>query len=65
MKWQVVLCDEFAGETAELEQGLRVELFAELKVLEQFGPNLGRPKVDTLKGSRYPNMKELRFTYQR
>jgi hypothetical protein len=29
--------------------------------LEQFGPQLGRPRVDTLKGSRYGNMKELRF----
>ena len=29
--------------------------------LEQFGPQLGRPRVDTLKGSRHANMKELRF----
>ncbi len=65
MLWQVVLCDEFTKEAAELEPGLRVELFAELNVIEQFGPSLGRPKVDTLKGSRYANMKELRFTYQR
>jgi len=26
------------------------------------GPQLGRPYVDTLKGSKYPNMKELRVT---
>lgn len=31
------------------------------KLLEVYGPNLGRPHVDTLKGSRYANMKELRF----
>ena len=30
-------------------------------MLEQFGPRLGRPRVDTLKGSRHSNMKELRF----
>jgi hypothetical protein len=30
--------------------------------LEQFGPQTGRPRVDTLKGSRHPNMKELRFS---
>ena len=30
-------------------------------LLQQFGPNLGRPHVDTLKGSRHANMKELRF----
>ncbi len=32
-----------------------------LLTLEQFGPLLGRPRVDTLKGSRHANMKELRF----
>ena len=30
-------------------------------MLEQFGPQLGRPRVDTLNGSRHANMKELRF----
>jgi len=29
--------------------------------LEKVGPQLGRPRVDTLKGSRHANMKELRF----
>ena len=29
--------------------------------LMQFGSQLGRPRVDTLKGSRHANMKELRF----
>lgn len=36
-------------------------MLAHLKLLEQFGPQLGRPRVDTLKGSRHHNMKELRF----
>ena len=31
-------------------------------VLEEFGPQLGRPRVDTLKGSHHANMKELRFS---
>ncbi len=30
-------------------------------MLEQFGPQVGSPRVDTLKGSRHSNMKELRF----
>ena len=29
--------------------------------LRERGPALGRPEVDTLNGSRYTNMKELRF----
>jgi hypothetical protein len=37
------------------------EILAHARLLEQFGPQLGRPRVDTLKGSRYGNMKELRF----
>ena len=36
-------------------------LIAKALLLEQFGPSLGRPTVDTLKGSRHNNMKELRF----
>ena len=30
-----------------------------IDLLEQVGPALGRPDADQLKGSRYPNMKEL------
>ncbi len=37
------------------------ELLAQAKLLETFGPSLGRPRVDTLDGSRHANMKELRF----
>lgn len=32
--------------------------------LEQAGPLLGRPHVDTLKGSRIPNLKELRVQHE-
>nr|WP_219854509.1 type II toxin-antitoxin system RelE/ParE family toxin [Pseudomonas japonica] len=41
--------------------GVQEELLAQLRVLERFGPELGRPYVDTLNGSRHANMKELRF----
>ena len=29
-------------------------------LLEEYGPSLGRPTVDTLNGSRHPNVEELR-----
>ncbi len=32
-----------------------------LSLCERYGPSLGRPEVDTLKDSKYANMKELRF----
>jgi hypothetical protein len=31
-------------------------------LLEQFGSRLGRPRADTLNGSRHANLKELRFS---
>jgi hypothetical protein len=34
---------------------------AHVRLLQQFGPLLGRPRIDTLKGSSHTNMKELRF----
>lgn len=37
---------------------------AYVKLLLEKGPSLGRPYVDTLKGSRYPNLKELRVQAQ-
>lgn len=40
---------------------VKIELFAKLKLLEEFGPHLGRPHADTLEGSKHANMKELRF----
>lgn len=34
---------------------------AHLIPLQEFGPMLGRPAVDTMKGSHIANLKELRF----
>ncbi|WP_342453233.1 type II toxin-antitoxin system RelE/ParE family toxin [Jiella mangrovi] len=44
-----------------MDEASQDELLARLTVLENFGPNLGRPKVDTLNGSKHANMKELRW----
>ena len=41
---------------------VRTEILALGRLLQQFGPQLGRPRVDTLNGSRHANMKELRFS---
>ena len=40
---------------------MQTEILALAKALQQFGPRLGRPRVDTWKGSSHANMKELRF----
>ncbi len=61
MRWVVEIGDEFEPEFDALHEGVRTEILALSRLLQQFGPQLGRPHVDTLKGSRHRNMKELRF----
>ena len=58
---EVDLHDEFVPEFRQLHKDVQDELLAHIELLEQFGPLLGRPRVDTLNGSRHANMKELRF----
>lgn len=43
-----------------LKQADAEALLAAIRVLRAEGPNLGRPLVDRVKGSRHANMKELR-----
>lgn len=61
MGWDVEIGDEFEAEFDQLREDVRIELLALARLLQHFGPQLGRPHVDTLKGSRHANMKELRF----
>ena len=60
-KWAVDFHDDFVPEYNQLPIDVQDELLAHIRLLEQFGPQLGRPRVDTLQGSRHANMKELRF----
>ncbi len=61
VSWDVEIGDEFEPEFDALHEDVQTEILALTKVLQQFGPQLGRPRVDTLKGSSHANMKELRF----
>lgn len=65
MAWTVVLHDDFDEEFKALKQALQDELLAHATLVQAYGPNLGRPAVDTLKGSQHANMKELRFNWQK
>lgn len=62
MRWEVAFADEFAPEFDALAGEVQDEILASARLLQQFGPSLGRPRVDTLNGSRHANMKELRFS---
>lgn len=61
MSWTVLFHDDFDDEFAEFPEAVQDEILAHANLLSAFGPNLGRPRVDTLKASRHANMKELRF----
>jgi len=61
MEWEVEFHPAFEVEVRTFERDVRVALIAVAKLLSDYGPQLGRPHADTLKGSKYANMKELRF----
>jgi hypothetical protein len=63
--WEVVTreaFDEWFESLGDTPQGIeaQVEIDATIEVLRKVGPRLGRPHADTLKGSVYANLKELR-----
>jgi hypothetical protein len=60
--WVVEIGDEFGPEFDALPEDVRTEILALTRLLQQFGPQLKRPRVDTLNDSRHANMKELRFS---
>jgi hypothetical protein len=62
MPWQVEFHEAMLPEVDELPREVQRALAAHIRFLVEFGPGLGRPAVDTLKGSRITNLKELRFS---
>ncbi len=61
MACEVEVTDEFSGWfSGDLSQPERERVTAAIDLLQAGGPGLGRPRVDTVKGSRWQHMKELR-----
>jgi hypothetical protein len=58
--WNIEFTDEYEQWYQTLTTRQQDAIDRCIVVLEQRGPGLGRPYVDTLKGSRHTNMKELR-----
>jgi hypothetical protein len=58
--WEVEYTDQFEEwwETLTIDEQAAID--AAVEALEERGPALGRPFVDTVKSSRHQNMKELR-----
>lgn len=57
---EVIFTDEFGAWWESLTPEQQAAIDDRVKLLEEHGPNLGRPAVDTITGSRLPNLKELR-----
>lgn len=62
MAYDVEVTDEFKQWFESLDPEEQEAIDGAVEHLIERGPALGRPLADTLKGSRYPNMKELRPT---
>ena len=61
VSWNAYFHPRFKVEFDKLSKTVQDELLASLTLLRVYGPALGRPEVDTLNGSSFANMKELRF----
>ena len=59
--WDIDFHGQFVPEFEALDPAVQNRLYAHVDVLKILGPRMGRPRVDTLAGSRHANMKELRF----
>lgn len=65
MSWEVIQCSDFSEEFKSFPVELQDEILIHQEMLSQYGPQLGRPCVDTIKCSNLPNLKELRFNWSR
>jgi hypothetical protein len=62
--WEVEYTNEFEVWWNTLNEDEQAAIDHSVRLLELFGPALGRPHVDVVKGSKFSNMKELRTQHQ-
>lgn len=62
-EWPLWATDEFRTWFDGLPESAAIAVDAKIQLLAETGPALGRPHADTLKGTRYPNLKELRISH--
>ena len=58
--WTVITTELFNQWLEQQDEPTQEKVIAELDVLQQQGPSLGRPLVDTVYDSKFTNMKEHR-----
>jgi hypothetical protein len=59
-QWIIIYRPRYSAWFGKCGEELQDEILAHLEVLKVVGPNLGRPRVDHIKGSVHQNMKELK-----
>src|SRR6266404_3133780 len=62
--WDVEFTDEFEAWWNQLDEEQQESVAVGVELLIELGPNLPRPRADTVKGSRHSNMKELRTQHR-
>jgi hypothetical protein len=61
MTWRVAFHRDFVPEFRAFADSVQDEIAALVEKMQLIGPMMKRPASDTLEGSRFSNMKELRF----
>ncbi len=61
MEWNVLFDEDFETWFDGLDEAVQDAILESVPLLRERGPQLGRPHVDTVKGSAFANMKELRL----
>jgi hypothetical protein len=64
-RWNIEITDDFLEWFRTLDDGQQDAIRTDIQILENMGPSLGRPYVDSIKGSKHSNMKELRTMHSR
>jgi hypothetical protein len=59
--WEIEQSDEFEVWFLALPDYAKEKIIMGVEILRNIGPGLGRPWVDTIKGSKLKNLKELRI----
>lgn len=60
-EWNIILEDPVITWLKSLPEEDLLKVYAGLELLSSEGPQLGRPYADSIQGSKYANLKELRI----
>jgi hypothetical protein len=62
--WPINYTDEYEQWFTEQNEDDKVAITAKVRLIAEFGHQLGRPYADVLHGSKYVNLKELRIHHK-